>query len=156
VRAGVEVDVSHGETDELGGTQPGLGGEHEHRPVAPSGPGRDVAALISASVSSTVKNVISVLPCRLGGIARTLRRIVTHRVYLGVAYHGKHVQPDAHPALIDRMLFEAANRVLPGAPPPRAGRVNVIGGSPGALGAPTSSSRSSPAPATIAGSAARC
>ena len=28
------------------------------------------------------------------------------------------------------MLFEAANRVLPGAPPPRAGRVNVIGGLP--------------------------
>ena len=85
-----------------------------------------------------------------------LRRMVTHRVYLGVAYHGKHVHPDAHPALIDPVLFEAANRVLPGAPPPRAGRVNVIGGLPGALGARTSSSRSSPAPATIAGSAARC
>jgi hypothetical protein len=63
-----------------------------------------------------------------------LRRMVTHRVYLGVAYHGKHVHPDAHPALIDPVLFEAANRVLPGAPPPRAGRVNVIGGLPRCAG----------------------
>jgi hypothetical protein len=63
-----------------------------------------------------------------------LRRMVTHRVYLGVAYHGKHVHPDAHPALIDPVLFEAANRVLPGAPPPRSGRVNVIGGLPRCAG----------------------
>jgi DNA invertase Pin-like site-specific DNA recombinase len=63
-----------------------------------------------------------------------MRRMVTHRVYLGVAYHGKHVHPDAHPALIDSVLFEAANRVLPGAPPPRAGRVNVIGGLPRCAG----------------------
>lgn len=63
-----------------------------------------------------------------------LRRMVTHRVYLGVAYHGKHVRPDAHPALIDPVPFEAANRVLPGAPPPRAGRVNVIGGLPRCAG----------------------
>ncbi len=63
-----------------------------------------------------------------------LRRMVTHRVYLGVAYHGKHVHPDAHPALIDLVLVEAANRVLPGAPPPRAGRVNVIGGLPRCAG----------------------
>ena len=63
-----------------------------------------------------------------------LRRMVTHRVYLGVAYHGKHVHPDAHPALIDPVLFEAANRVLPGAPPPRGGRVNVIGGLPRCAG----------------------
>jgi len=64
-----------------------------------------------------------------------LRRMVTHRVYLGVAYHGKHVHPDAHPALIDAVRFEAANRVLPpGAPPPRAGRVNVIGGLPRCAG----------------------
>ena len=63
-----------------------------------------------------------------------LRRMVTHRVYLGVAYHGKHVHPDAHPALIEPVLFEAANRVLPGAPPPRAGRVNVIGGLPRCAG----------------------
>jgi site-specific DNA recombinase len=34
-----------------------------------------------------------------------LRRMVTHRVYLGAAYHGKHVHPDAHPALIDPVLF---------------------------------------------------
>ena len=63
-----------------------------------------------------------------------LRRMVTHRVYLGVAYHGKHVHPDAHPALIESLLFEAANRVLPGAPPPRSGRVNVIGGLPRCAG----------------------
>jgi hypothetical protein len=63
-----------------------------------------------------------------------LRRMVTHRVYLGVAYHGKHVHPDAHPALIDPVLFEAANRALPGAPPARGGRVNVIGGLPRCAG----------------------
>ncbi|MGO9961360.1 MAG: recombinase family protein [Solirubrobacteraceae bacterium] len=60
-----------------------------------------------------------------------LRRMVTHRVYLG---HGKDVHPAAHPALIDPVLFEAANRVLPGAPPRRAGRVNVIGGLPRCAG----------------------
>jgi Recombinase len=63
-----------------------------------------------------------------------LRRMVTHRVYLGIAHHGKHIHPDAHPAIIDAALFEAANRVLPGAPPPRAGRVNVIGGLPRCAG----------------------
>ena len=42
--------------------------------------------------------------------------------------------PRRPPALIDPVLFEAANRVLPGAPPPRAGRVNVIGGLPRCAG----------------------
>ena len=39
VRAGSEVDVGAGESGELGGSQSGLRGEHEHRVVAPAGPG---------------------------------------------------------------------------------------------------------------------
>jgi site-specific DNA recombinase len=63
-----------------------------------------------------------------------LRRMVPHRVYLGEAHHGQHVLPDAHPRIIDPVLFEAANRVAPGAPPPRTGRVNVLVGLPRCAG----------------------
>jgi hypothetical protein len=65
------MHVSDRETDELRGTQPGLGAStsivRSRRPVQVE----TSTSLIRASVSSTVKNVISVLPCRLGGIART-------------------------------------------------------------------------------------
>lgn len=42
-----------------------------------------------------------------------LRRLVTHRVYVGEAVHGDHVKPSAHPALVDEASWSAANRVRP-------------------------------------------
>lgn len=40
-----------------------------------------------------------------------LRRMVTHRCYVGEAVHGEHVRAGAHPALVDEVLWQAANRV---------------------------------------------
>ena len=40
--AGAEVEVGAGEAGQLGGAQPGLGGEQEQRVVAAAGPGRSV------------------------------------------------------------------------------------------------------------------
>jgi site-specific DNA recombinase len=42
-----------------------------------------------------------------------LRRLVERRVYVGEAKHGEHVRPGAHPALVDEVLWQAANRVKP-------------------------------------------
>lgn len=42
-----------------------------------------------------------------------LRRMVTRRTYVGEAYHGAHVHADAHPPLVDPLLWAAANRVVP-------------------------------------------
>jgi DNA invertase Pin-like site-specific DNA recombinase len=42
-----------------------------------------------------------------------LRRMVKRRVYLGEAGHGQHSRPDSHPAIVDEMLFSAANRAEP-------------------------------------------
>jgi DNA invertase Pin-like site-specific DNA recombinase len=63
-----------------------------------------------------------------------LRRMITHRVYLGEAHHGEHALPDAHPRIVDPVLFEAANRVQPGAPPIRTGHVNPLVGLPRCAG----------------------
>lgn len=42
-----------------------------------------------------------------------LRRLVTHRVYVGEAHHGDHVRASSHPALVDEALWLAANRARP-------------------------------------------
>jgi site-specific DNA recombinase len=42
-----------------------------------------------------------------------LRRMVRHRVYVGEAVHGEHVRAGAHPALVDEVLWQAANRAKP-------------------------------------------
>jgi DNA-binding response OmpR family regulator/DNA invertase Pin-like site-specific DNA recombinase len=63
--------------------------------------GRDLAA---KGVKQANGNALS---------THTLRRMVTHRVYLGEAKHGKHVKPDAHAAIIDEVLFAAAKRIAP-------------------------------------------
>jgi site-specific DNA recombinase len=43
----------------------------------------------------------------------SLRRMIPHRVYLGEAKHGEHVRAGAHPAILDEVLFQAANRNTP-------------------------------------------
>jgi DNA invertase Pin-like site-specific DNA recombinase len=63
-----------------------------------------------------------------------LRRMVKHRVYLGEAHHGEHALPGAHPAIVDPVRFEAANRIASGAPPVRAGEVNMLVGLPRCAG----------------------
>jgi hypothetical protein len=42
-----------------------------------------------------------------------LRRLVRNRAYVGEAHHGEHVLADAHPAIVDEVLWQAANRVKP-------------------------------------------
>lgn len=42
-----------------------------------------------------------------------LRRMVRNRAYVGEAHHAEHVLPDAHPAIVDEPLWQAANRVQP-------------------------------------------
>lgn len=42
-----------------------------------------------------------------------LRRLVVRRVYVGEAVHGEHVRAASHPALVDEVLWQAANRVKP-------------------------------------------
>lgn len=44
-----------------------------------------------------------------------VRGIVARRTYLGEAFHGPHVVTGAHPAIVDEVLFEAANRTTPAA-----------------------------------------
>ena len=39
--------------------------------------------------------------------------MITRRVYVGEASHGQHVQPGAHPAIVDPALWAAANRSAP-------------------------------------------
>jgi site-specific DNA recombinase len=41
----------------------------------------------------------------------TVTHLIRNRAYLGEAYHGDHVQPGAHPALVSVDLWEAANAV---------------------------------------------
>ena len=54
--------------------------------------------------------------------------MVTHRVYLGEARHGEHVHPDAHEAVVDAVMFEAAGRVKPAVASPRTGQPNLLVG----------------------------
>ncbi len=46
--------------------------------------------------------------------ARNIEVIHSNRVYLGEAYHGKHRNTDAHPAIVTQAEFEAANAVKGG------------------------------------------
>ena len=46
--------------------------------------------------------------------------IAARRTYLGEAFHGPRRVEDAHPAIVDAVLFAAANRTAPTAPSPRA------------------------------------
>lgn len=45
--------------------------------------------------------------------ALQLRRMVARRVYLGEASHGELCKPDAHPAILEEPLWQAANRAFP-------------------------------------------
>lgn len=42
-----------------------------------------------------------------------LRRLVRNRAYAGEAHHAEHVLSGAHPAIVDEVLWQAANRVRP-------------------------------------------
>ena len=46
----------------------------------------------------------------------TVGHLIHNRAYLGEASHGEHVQADAHPALVDARLWDAANAVSGRAP----------------------------------------
>lgn len=54
----------------------------------------------------------------IGGSPRTARKIVTNRVYLGEIIYAGSANLNAHPPLVDRTLYEAAQ--LPGARPARS------------------------------------
>jgi site-specific DNA recombinase len=45
--------------------------------------------------------------------AHMLRRMVTHRVYVGEASHGEYVRAAAHAAIVDEVTWQAANRAIP-------------------------------------------
>ena len=71
-----------------------------------------------------------------------LRRMVTHRVCLGAwPTTAKHFHPDAHPALIDPVLFEAANRAYSWRAAPARGAASTHRRLPRCAGCSTSSSR---------------
>jgi site-specific DNA recombinase len=53
-------------------------------------------------------------------VPQRIATIVRRRTYTGVAFHGQHSAPDAHPRIIDDILFETANRVRPSTSSPRA------------------------------------
>lgn len=46
---------------------------------------------------------------RYGWAHSTVRQMTANRAYLGIIQHGAFVNADAHPAIIDRALFDAAN-----------------------------------------------
>jgi site-specific DNA recombinase len=58
-----------------------------------------------------------------------VRGIVGRRTYLGEAFHGPHVVSGAHEAIVDDVLYEAANRAVPAvASPRRSTRPLLLGG----------------------------
>jgi DNA invertase Pin-like site-specific DNA recombinase len=61
-------------------------------------------------------------------IHSTVIHVVRNRAYLGEASHGKHVQPDAHPALVTAELWEAANAVQGRAPARGSSDGTLLGG----------------------------
>src|SRR5829696_1702294 len=58
---------------------------------------------------------------------RALQNIIANRVYLGVAYHGQFVNPDAHEPLIDRATWERA-QAAKGAPTARSDNPALLSG----------------------------
>jgi site-specific DNA recombinase len=58
----------------------------------------------------------------------TAIRVIRNRAYLGEASHGKHVQRDAHPALVSEELWRAANAVRGRAPGRGDGEGTLLAG----------------------------
>jgi DNA invertase Pin-like site-specific DNA recombinase len=58
----------------------------------------------------------------------TVAHLIRNRAYLGEASHGKHIQPDAHPALVSAQLWDAANVVSGRAPSRNGGDGSLLTG----------------------------
>lgn len=63
---------------------------------------------------------------RLGMTPSGARQLLANRVYLGELKVGRHVNPDAHPPLVDVALFELAGAVRASAPTRKEGRERAL------------------------------
>jgi DNA invertase Pin-like site-specific DNA recombinase len=81
-------------------------------PLTPNADAAKVTAAFEAADSDDPKvysqaNLARILGARSKGAAR---KIVTNRVYVGIAYSGEYEKPGAHPPLVDEDLFRRVQR----------------------------------------------
>ena len=83
-------------------------GAAQRGPLTPNAEGPKVRAAFEAKAEgASWSQVAQILDAKSKGAAA---KVISNRVYLGEARSGKFVKPDAHPALVDEVLFRRANR----------------------------------------------
>src|SRR6266508_528609 len=84
------------------------GGTAQRGPLIPNADGPKVRAAFEAKAEgASWSQVAQILEAKSKGATA---KVISNRVYLGEARSGKFVRPNAHPALVDDVLFRRANR----------------------------------------------
>lgn len=91
-------------------------------------PGPDAALVVSTFADRLSGTPVIALAERLGMTTSGVRALLRNRVYLGELTVGKHSNPDAHPAIVDRDLFDAVNAGNVARPARANPQVALLGG----------------------------
>lgn len=90
-------------------------------------PDRDAPLVRRAYAARLAGASWSELARMLGMTAAGAQRLIANRVYLGELRVGRHINPRAHPPLVDAEIWHAAQRTTV-ARPPRSGRLALLAG----------------------------